>query len=126
MVAPCSSLTAVFLGDPFGGEGAQGAAGLSVGCQRAAHLSLGVIVAAVQVAGVVEGLGVQEAMARLEETLQLRELLTGTIVLERRHHCVIAGLSQSHVLGFITTGRQILIEVSCRNHWAPTQFQKGE
>lgn len=120
MVAPCSSLTAVFLGDPLGGEGAQGAAGLSVGCQRAAHLSLGVIVAAIQVAGVVEGLGVQEAMARLEETLQLGELLTGTVVLERRHHRVIAGLSQSHVLGFITTGRQILIEVSCRNHWAPT------
>lgn len=124
MVVPRSSLTAVLLGDPFGGEGAQGAAGLSVGCQRAAHLSLGVIVAAVQVAGVVEGLGIQEAMARLEETLQLGELLTGGITLERCHHRIIAGLSQSHVLGFVTTGRQILIKVSCSSHWARTKFQK--
>lgn len=61
-------------------------------------------------------------MAWLEETLQVGELLTGTIVLERHHHCVVAGLSQSHVLGFITTVGKILIEMSCSNHWALTKF----
>lgn len=57
-------------------------------------------------------------MAWLEETLQLGELLTGTIVLECHHHRVIAGLSQSHVLGFITTVEKILIKVSCSSHRA--------
>lgn len=61
-------------------------------------------------------------MAWLEETLQLGELLTGSIVLERHHHCVIAGLSQSHVLGFITTVGEILIEMSCNNNWARIKF----
>lgn len=124
-VAHCSSLTAVLLSYPFGGEGPQGATGLSVGCQRAAHLSLGMVIAAIQVAGVVEGLGIQEAMAWLKETLQLGELLTGAIALECCHCCVIAGLSQSHILGFVTTGRQILTEVSCNNHWAPSS-KKGK
>lgn len=57
-------------------------------------------------------------MAWLEETLQLGELLTGAIVLERRHHRVIAGLSQSHVLRFITTVEKILFEVSRSSYWA--------
>lgn len=76
------------------------------------------IVAAIQIAGVVKRLRIEKAMAWLEETFQLGELLAGTIVLERHYHCVIAGLSQSHVLGFITTVEKILIEVSCSNHWA--------
>ena len=100
---PRGALTAVLLGDPLGGEGAQGAAGLCVGSQRATDLSLPVIVAAIQVAGLVEGPGVEQAVARLEETLQLRELLTGILTLQRHHRCVVTGLSQSHVLGFITT-----------------------
>lgn len=108
-LVPRGSLTAVLLGDPFSGEGTKGAAGLGVGCQRAAHLSLVVIVAAVQVAGVVEGLGIQETVARLEEAFKLRELLTGAVPLERHHRRVVAGLSQSHVLGFITTGRKRLL-----------------
>ena len=78
---PRGALTAVLLGDPFGGEGAHGAAGLCVGCQRTADLCLAVIVAAVQVAGLVEGPGIQQAVARLEETLQLGELLTGVFSL---------------------------------------------
>lgn len=81
MLVPRGSLTAVLLGDPLGGEGAQGAAGLCVGCQRTTDLSLVVIIAAIQVAGLVEGLGIQKAVARLEETLQLGELLTGTFIL---------------------------------------------
>lgn len=97
------ALTAVLLGDPLGGEGSHGAAGLSVCCQRATDLSLAVIVAAVQVAGLVEGPGVQQAMAGLEEALQLGELLTGVLTLERQHGCVVTRLSQSHVLGLITT-----------------------
>lgn len=105
-LVPRGSLTAVLLGDPLGGEGAQGAAGFRVGRQRAADLSLVVIVAAVQVAGLVEGPGIQKAVARLEETLQLRELLTGVIALQLRHRGVVAGLGQSHVLGFITAGRE--------------------
>lgn len=106
MLVPRGSLTAVLLGDPLGGEGAQGAAGLCVGCQWATDLSLVVIIAAIQVAGLVEGLGIQKAVARLEETLQLGELLAGTFILQRRHCCVVTGLSQSHVLGFITTRRE--------------------
>lgn len=68
---PRGALTAVLLGDPLGGEGAHRAAGLGVGCQRATDLSLAVIIAAVQVAGLVEGSGIQQAVARLEEALQL-------------------------------------------------------
>lgn len=97
------ALTAVLLGDPLGGEGSHGAAGLGVGCQRATDLSLAVVVAAVQVAGLVEGPGVQEAVAGLEEALQLGELLTGVLTLERQHGCVVTRLSQSHVLGLVTT-----------------------
>ena len=97
------ALTAVLLGDPLGGEGAQGAAGLGVGRQRATHLSLAVVVAAVQVTGLVEGPGVQQAMARLEEALHLGELLTGVFTLQRQHRCVVTWLGQSHVLGLITT-----------------------
>lgn len=100
---PRGALTAVLLGDPLGGEGAQGAAGLCVGCQGATDLSLAVIIAAVQVAGLVEGPGIQQAVARLEETLQLGEFLTGIFTLQRHHRRVVTGLSQSHVLGFITT-----------------------
>jgi len=103
-LGPRGALTAVLLGDPLGGEGAHGAAGLGVGGQGAADLSLLVIVAAVQVAGLVEGEGVQQAVARLEETLQLGELLTGVFTLQRQHRRVVTGLSQSHELGFITTG----------------------
>lgn len=103
---PRGALTAVLLGDPLGGEGPHGAAGLCVGCQGAADLSLAVIIAAVQVAGLVEGPGIQQAMARLEETLQLGELLTGVLTLQRQHCRVVTGLSQSHVLGFITAGGQ--------------------
>lgn len=61
------------------------------------------IVAAIQVAGLVEGPGVQQAVARLEETLQLCELLTGILTLQCHHCCIVTGLGQSHVLGFITT-----------------------
>lgn len=100
---PRGALTAVLLGDPLGGEGSQGAAGLCVGCQRATDLSLAVIIAAVQVAGLVEGPGIQQAVAGLEETLQLGELLAGIFALQRHHCCVVTGLSQSHVLGFVTT-----------------------
>lgn len=66
---PRGSLTAVFLGDPLCAEGAQGAAGFGVGCKRTTHLSLAVIIAAVQVAGLVEGSGIQQAVAGLEEAL---------------------------------------------------------
>lgn len=104
MLVPRGALTAVLLGDPLGGEGAHGAAGLCVGCQRAADLRLSVIIAAVQVAGLVEGPGIQQAVARLEETLQLSELLTGVFSLQRQYRRVVTGLSQSHVLGLITTG----------------------
>ncbi|TNN47360.1 hypothetical protein EYF80_042448 [Liparis tanakae] len=97
-------LAAVLLGDPLGGEAAHGAAGLCVGGQRAADLRLLVVVAAVQVAGLVEGQRVQQAVARLEETLQLGELLTGVFALQRQHRRVVAGLGQSHELGFITAG----------------------
>lgn len=62
------------------------------------------VVAAVQVAGLVEGPGVQQAVARLEETLQLGELLTGVLALQRQHLRVVTGLSQSHKLGFIAAG----------------------
>lgn len=61
-------------------------------------------------------------MAWLEETLELGELLTGTIILECYHHGVIARLSQSHELGFVTTVGIILIEVSCSNHQTLTKF----
>lgn len=105
-LVPRGSLTAVLLGDPLGGEGAQGAAGFCIGCQGATDLSLVVIVAAVQVAGLVEGPGIQKAMAWLEETLQLGELLTGIFTLQRHHGCVVTGLGQGHVLGFITTRRE--------------------
>lgn len=100
---PRGALTAVLLGDPLGGEGAQGAAGLCVGCQRATDLSLAVIIAAIQVTGLVEGPGIQQTVARLEEALQLGELLAGIFTLQRRHCRVVTGLCQSHVLGFITT-----------------------
>lgn len=83
------ALTAVLLVDPLGGEGPQGAAGLGVGRQRAAHLGLAVVVAAVQVAGLEEGPGVQQAVARLEEALQLRQLLTGVFTLQRQHRRVV-------------------------------------
>lgn len=96
------SLTAVFLGDPLGGEGAHGAAGLGVGCQRTTDLSLAVVVAAVQVAGLVEGSGIQQAVAWLEESLHLGQFLTGIFSLQRHHRCVVTGLSQSHILGLIT------------------------
>lgn len=103
---PRGCLTAVLLGNPLGGQGSQGAAGLCVGCKRATDLSLVVIIAAIQVAGLVKGLGIQKAVARVEETLQLGELLTGTFALKVHHCCVVTGLSQSHVLGFITTRRE--------------------
>lgn len=100
------ALTAVLLGDPLGGEGAHGAAGLGVGRQRAADLSLAVIVAAVQVAGLVEGPRIQQAVARLEEAFRQGELLTGVFTLQRQHRCVVTRLGQSHVLGLITTRRK--------------------
>ena len=96
------ALTAVLLGDPLGGERAHGAAGLGVGRERAADLSLAVVVAAVQVAGLVEGPGIQQAVAWLEEALQLGELLTGVLALQGQHRCVVTRLGQSHVLGLIT------------------------
>lgn len=52
-------LTAVLLRDPLGGECAERAAGLSVGCHGAAHLGLTVVVTAVHVAGLVERVRVQ-------------------------------------------------------------------
>lgn len=110
---PRGALTAVLLGDPLGGEGTQGAAGLCISCQRATDLSLAVIIAAVQVAGLVEGPGIQQAVAWLEETFQLGELLTGIFTL-KCHHCgVVTGLGQSHVLGLIATrGRRTNIQLS--------------
>lgn len=80
-MVPCGFLTAVLLDNPFGGECPQRATGLGVGCQRAAHLSLVMVVAAVQVAGLVEGLGIQKTMAWLEETLQLGQPLAGVFSL---------------------------------------------
>lgn len=105
-LVPRGCLTAVLLCDPLGGQGSQGAAGLCVSCKRATDLSLVVIVAAIQVAGLVEGLGIQKAVARLEETLQLGELLTGAFALKVHHCCVVTGLGQSHVLSFITARRE--------------------
>lgn len=98
------ALTAVLLGDPLGGEGAHGAASFCVSCQRSTDLSLAMVVAAVQVAGLVEGTGVQQAVAGLEEAFELCELLTGVFALQSQDGCVVAGLSQSHVLGLIAAG----------------------
>lgn len=98
----CHPLTAVLLGDPLGCERAKGAARFGVGSHGAADLSLAVVVAAVQVAGLVEGPGVQQAMAGLEEALHLCKLQAAVLALEGGHGCVIAGLSQSDVLGLIT------------------------
>lgn len=61
------------------------------------------IIAAIQVTGLVERSGIQQAMAGLEEALYLGELLTGIFTLESHHCCVVTGLSQSHILGLITT-----------------------
>ena len=100
-LAPGGALTAVLLGNPLGGERAHGAAGLGVGRQRAADLGLAVVVAAVQVAGLEEGPGVQQAVAGLEEALHLVELLAAVLALEAQHCRVVAGLSQGHVLGLV-------------------------
>lgn len=65
------------------------------------------VVAPVQVAGLVEGLWVQKAVAGLEEALQLGQLLAGLFSLQGHHGGVVAGLGQSHVLGLITAGGHI-------------------
>lgn len=64
------------------------------------------VVAAVQVARLVEGSWVQQAVARLEEALQLGQLLTGIFTLQGQDRRVVTGLGQGHILGLITTGNQ--------------------
>lgn len=64
------------------------------------------IVAAIQVAGLVEGTGIQQAVAWLEEAFELGELLTGIFTLQSQDGRVVAGLSQSHVLGLIAARRE--------------------
>lgn len=75
------SLTAVLLLDPLGAEDAKGAAGLPVGGQGAAQLELLVVVAAVQVAGLVEGEGIKKPVAGLKEALHVGELQAVAITL---------------------------------------------
>lgn len=123
-LASRGALTAVLLGDPLGGERAQGAASLGVGCKRATDLSLAVIIAAVQVAGLVEGPGIQQAVTRLEEALQLGELLTGIFTLQGQHRCVVARLGQSHVLGLITARGKRRIS-DCQSYYPPHTAHYG-
>ena len=56
-------------------------AGLPVGGQGATQLELLVVVAAVQVAGLVEGEGVEQPVAGLEEALHVRELQAVAVAL---------------------------------------------
>lgn len=76
-----NSLTAILLLNPLGAKDPKGAAGLSVGRQGATQLELVVVVAAIQVAGLVEGKGVQEPIAGLEEAFHVRELQAVAITL---------------------------------------------
>lgn len=76
-----NSLTAVLLPDPLGAEDAEGAAGLPIGSQGAAQLELLVVVAAVQVTGLVEGEGIKKPVAGLKEALHVGELQAVAVTL---------------------------------------------
>lgn len=85
------SLTAILLLDPFGAQDAEGAACLAVGGQRATQLDLLVVVAAIQKAGLVEGQGVQEAIAGLEEAFHVCQLQAVAVALQLLDLDVVAG-----------------------------------
>lgn len=106
------ALTAVLLSDPLRGQSAHGAAGLSISGQRPTDLGFAVVVAAVQVTRLEIGPRVQQPVTRLEEAFESGQLLTGILILQCQHRSVVTGLSQSHVLGLITTAHGH--NVTCR------------
>lgn len=116
------SLTAVLLLDPLGAEDAEGAAGLPVGGQGAAQLELLVVVAAVQVAGLVEGEGIKKAVAGLKEALHVGELQAVAIPL---HGLDVHVVARGCVLGELELvaargGREVWSE--CGKRKPPSEF----
>lgn len=110
------SLTAVLLLDPLGAEDAEGAAGLPVGGQGAAQLELLVVVAAVQVAGLVEGEGIKQPVAGLKEALHVGELQAVAITL---HGLDVHIVARGGVLGELELvaagGREVWSECGSGN-----------